>query len=412
MSKSIMVFEIYNLDTKETFYVQNKEQFCLENNLTRRLLDRTRAGERTHHKRYVLRRGRHQFIESDDGDKYLYGTTLRGYVITVVESHKSDKDLVDKELTTAYKKIQRLQDSLRIARKINREQHRQMSITDDFIDTIVEILDSKKQFKRGKYKETQQCNKTLVIQLSDLHFGKVVDLPHNKFNFEVARKRLINYANEIISYSKALGIENSIVCFTGDMTNLDSHFDSLLTNESNRANNFVTALDIMSEFLDILSENLNVKCVGVVGNESRIRTSEYQSNNDKIASNNFDTLLFKVLKRTHKHIGWIGECDKLNEVICVQGKNILLTHGDKIKHTQDGVLKLKYRIMEQINKKIDYVIFGHIHSTLITPSYSRSGSLVSADEYSSNGLNISDSVASQNIYIIDKNKITAIEIKL
>jgi predicted phosphodiesterase len=411
MSKSIMVFEIYNLDTKETFYVQNKEQFCLEHNLTRRLLDRTRAGERTHHKRYVLRQGKFQFIESDDGDKYVYGTTLRGYIIPVVEQRKSEEELVDKELAIANRKIQKLQDQVRILRKINREQNRQMSISDDFIETVVELLDNKKVWNKGKYQQPKEADKTLLIQLSDLHFGKVVDLPHNKFNFLVARERLIKYAQEIIRYTKSFNITNSVVCFTGDMTNLDSHFDSLLTNESNRANNFVTALDIMSEFLDILSDNLNVKCIGVIGNESRIRTTEYQSNNDKIASNNFDTLLFKVLKRTHKHIGWIGECDKLNDVICIQGKNILLTHGDKIKHTKDEVLKLKYRIMEQIGNKIDYVIFGHIHSTLITSNYARSSSIVGSDEYSSNNLNISESVVAQNIYIVD-DKITPIEIKL
>ena len=118
-----------------------------------------------------------------------------------------------------------------------------------------------------------------------------------------------------------------------------------------------------------------------------------------------------MLKRTHRHVEWIGDCDKLNDVIKVKGKNILLTHGDKIKHTKDEIQKLKYRMMEQIGEKIDYVIFGHIHSTLITSTYARSGSIVGADEYASNGLNISESVVSQNIYIVD-DKITAIEVKL
>lgn len=412
MIKQIMVFEIYNLDTKETFYVQNKEKFCLEHNLTRRLLDRTRAGERSHHKRYVLRPQKLQFIESDDGEKYLYGTKLKGYVIPIIEQKKSDEELLDKELVIANKKIQKLQDTVRILRKINREQNRQMSITDDFVDEVVNILQYKKFGNKNEViKKDINSNKSMIIQLSDLHLGKVVDLENNKFNFGVATTRLMNYAYKIKEYCKALSIDNAIVVFTGDIFNLDSHFDSLLTNEDNRANSFVIGLDVISYFLDSLSKHLNLSCIGVVGNESRIRTSEYQSNNDRIASNNFDSLLFKILKRTHKNINWIGECDKLNDVIKIKDKNIAMCHGDKLKHTKDDILKFKLRMMEQINDKIDYVIFGHIHSTFITPTFSRSGSLVGADEYSSNALNISESRASQNIYIIDK-EITAIEIKL
>lgn len=413
MNKPVMVFEIYHLDTKETFYVPHKEKFCMDHNLTRRLLDRTRAGERAHHKRYVLRKGKFQFIASDDGDKYLYGTDIKGYVIPVIEAkiEKTDEELLEKELASANKKIQKLQDQLRVVRKINRQQNREMSITDDFINTVVEIVDNKKNWKKHHYQPKIESDKTLVIQLSDLHFGKVVDLQHNKFNFDVATTRLINYAHKIIEYAKSFKINNAVICFTGDTTNLDTHYDSLLTNCDNRANNFVTAFDIMSMFVDILANHLSLKCIGVVGNESRIKTSEYQSNNDKIASNNFDSLLFKMLKRTHRHVEWIGDCDKLNDVIKVKGKNILLTHGDKIKHTKDEIQKLKYRMMEQIGEKIDYVIFGHIHSTLITSTYARSGSIVGADEYASNGLNISESVVSQNIYIVD-DKITAIEVKL
>lgn len=412
MSKSIMVFEIYNLDTKETFYVQNKEQFCLEHNLTRRLLDRTRSGERTHHKRFVLREGRFQFLEDKNGDKILYGTEKIGYIVKITgERKKTNEEIMDKELTTAYKTIQRLQDQLRIVRKINREQNRQMSITDDFVDEVVNILSYKKFGNINNIIKKEYSNKSMIIQLSDLHLGKVVNLEHNKFNFRVATERLMDYIYKIKEYSEAFSIDNATVIFTGDIFNLDSHFDSLLTNEDNRANSFVTGLDIISYFLESLSKHLKLSCIGVVGNESRIRTSEYQSNNDKIASNNFDSLLFKILKRTHKNINWIGECDKLNDVIKIKDKNIAICHGDKLKHTKDDVLKFKLRMMEQINDKIDYVIFGHIHSTFITPNFSRSGSLVGADEYSSNALNISESRASQNIYIID-DEITAIEIKL
>ena len=48
--------------------------------------------------------------------------------------------------------------------------------------------------------------------------------------------------------------------------------------------------------------------------------------------------------------------------------------------------------------KIDYVIFGHIHSARVGDNYSRSSSIVGANDYSEKALNLAGR-ASQNCYI-------------
>lgn len=406
------VFEIVNLDTKVKYYVSNKTEFCKDFNLTRRLLDYTRSGERNHHKRFILKPYMLDFVPSDDGDAVIYNSDLKGYVVIETKEKKSEEELVDKELVSANRRIQNYQDKLRITRKMLREQNREQSILENFVKDVEDILIHKKfKFKTHKRILNNQSN-SMVVQLSDLHFGKVVNLEHNKYNLTVAKERMDKYCDEVISYGRRFNIRHVVVVITGDLLNLDSHFDSLLTNETNRASCFVEAFDIMSDFLQKLSQYFEVSVQGVLGNESRVRTSEYNSNVNKIAENNFDTLLFKLLKRVCKGVEFIGNCDKLQDVIVIDNKRIAITHGDKFKHTKDEVYKFKARVMEQIGLKVDYVIFGHIHSTLITPTFARSGSLVGADEYAYNGLNISESVPSQNIYVLVNNNIVPIEIKL
>ena len=51
---------------------------------------------------------------------------------------------------------------------------------------------------------------------------------------------------------------------------------------------------------------------------------------------------------------------------------------------------------------IDYVIFGHIHSARVGDNFSRSSSMVGANDYSEKALNLSGR-ASQNCYVFYNN---------
>lgn len=422
MSKnSFRVFEIINLNTQEIYYVANKQQFCKDKNLTSRLLDYTLDGTRNHHKGYKLI-GKYEFILSKDGDKNLYENNVKGFIVKVVNSFDKKEELMEKEIYKLRQKNQSLQDNLRINRKINRQTFREQDILENFINKSIELLSKKIEVAPIKIdtdsnkKCDLSCNisNSLLVQLSDLHFGKTVDLPNNKYNFKIAKQRLDKYLLKIKDIIKKYNIDNVHIVFTGDIFTLDTYMDALLTNECNRAESFVEGLDIISDFLNNISKYSNsVRVVGVTGNESRIRTTEYHSNLDMLSSDNFDTLLFKMLSRLFKNISFENNCDKINDVIKIGRFNIAFTHGDKLgKQSFDDILKFKTKMINETNNPIDFVIFGHIHQTLITPLYARSGSLVGADSYSYNGLNIPYNTPSQNLYIIDDENITPIEIKL
>ena len=422
------IFKILNKKTKEEYYISNKENFCKKFNLTKRLLDYTYTGQRNHHKGFVLLE-KLEFIPSLDGSKLLYDNDTLGYLVYPIEYKSKNEEIqnnineleLKNELIKANKKIQSLTDKLRINKKLNREQNRKENIQENFIEEVVNLLNYKIDncIVYNEFKEDNICLSTpneLLVQISDVHFGKIIDIPVNKFNFNIAKQRFKTYSNKINYYVKKHDIDKITIAFTGDLINLDSHMDSLLSNEDNRANSFVEALDTLVDFINNIRVNVNnISIVGVTGNESRIRTSEYHSNVDKIANNNFDMLLCKILKRLFKNtnVWFINECNVLNYVFKIGRFNIAITHGDKLgKQSKDDILKFKTRMIEAINNPVDYVIFGHIHESLITSTYSRSGSLCGMDSYAYNGLNICNGISSQNIYLIQEDGITGIEIKL
>lgn len=368
-------------------------------------------------KRYVLL--------FDDGSKgYAEGCNIKNGQFVALPKKPLEVNMryyekkKDDTIEKLEKKIQNLQDKNRILRKIHRKSFREEEIVNTLADNFAKLL-SQHTFLAPKVvdKARNNNNEIAIIQLSDLHFGKFVDLNVNKYNFAVAHQRLQHYLDEIIKmclYQRK--ISDIYIAFTGDIFNLDSHMDSLLSNEDNRAENFLKGIDELKYFIDSLNQYFNVKVIGVIGNESRIRTTEYNSNINTISSNNFDMLAFQVLKRFYSNatdIKFINDCRTLHDVENIHGHNIAFVHGDKLKnHTKDDIIKFKMRLMEEYKCHVDYVIFGHLHETLITPTYARSGSLVGADEFAYNGLNISGSVASQNIYLVTPNEIRAMAIKV
>ena len=90
--------------------------------------------------------------------------------------------------------------------------------------------------------------------------------------------------------------------------------------------------------------------------------------------------------------------NSLELVVNIAGHNVLLMHGHSVKgKIESSVAQVKGRYVAQ-GCKLDYIIFGHIHSTRIGDTYGRSASLVGANAYSEKALNL-ESRASQNVYV-------------
>jgi hypothetical protein len=140
---------------------------------------------------------------------------------------------------------------------------------------------------------------------------------------------------------------------------------------------------------------------------------EKLGNVDSIVRDNFDYMLFQQLKaRYGRTCNFINDGDCLEQVFKVKDKNILIVHGDKLNHSNlsKTLSTIRDKYMGNYKIYIDYLILGHLHSTLIGDGFARSSSIVGANEYSYNGLNLSGNDISQLGHIVYDDEIVSIKV--
>ncbi|MGL4453854.1 MAG: hypothetical protein ACRCXT_14090 [Paraclostridium sp.] len=310
------------------------------------------------------------------------------------------------------KKNQSLMDKLRILRKEDRQSFRDEYIENEFIESLKQAISDFDFDRPIPSVPSKKLNtyKYAIAQLSDIHANQLVDLKHNEYDMDIFEKRMMIYANKVIDKLNTYKINNLTLSFGGDIFHLDERLDMLLSSQYNRAVSFVKIYDVFCLFIDrFIQEGLNISMVGIVGNESRMKAHQHFSNIDEIASDSLDYMLYAMLQRRYEnHIEFMNDGNVLETVFQVGDKHIASTHGNNLNHGKlhEEVSKLKFRMYEDFNVIPDYVLVHHIHSPIITHSYSRNASLVGSNGYSSKALNITNSSVSQNLIIVD-NDITA-----
>jgi len=311
-----------------------------------------------------------------------------------------EPDMVRESVKLAKQK-QSFQDRNRIERKTFREYARLDNALTTLSSKILSVLRENKFHKYIK-SHPKKGKAVGVVHLSDLHFNELVQLPNNKFDFEVASKRIKRHIEAAKSYFSTQHITNVVVALTGDLINSDRRLDEMLSNSTNRAQAVFIATDILQQAVIDLNQSYNVTIACVSGNEARIQ-KEYGWT-DILATDNYDFTIFNMLRALFMgtKINFVSG-DPMEIVLNVAGQNLLLLHGHgsiTAKH-ESSVNQIKGRYASRgIN--IDYVISGHIHSARIGDTYARSSSLVGANDYSDKALNLSGR-ASQNLYVFYNN---------
>jgi len=311
-----------------------------------------------------------------------------------------DSDLVVENVRLAKQK-QALQDRNRIERKSFREHARIENALEEYNKELVSLFENNKLSKFVK-KHPVKSSAVGVLQLSDIHFNELVNLASNKYDFDIASKRCRLFVDKATQYFKTANISNILVAMTGDLLNSDRRLDELLSNATNRAKATFLSVDILQQVLLDLNRHFNISIASVTGNESRANPETGWS--DLIATDNYDYTIFNMLKYLLGDKMTFIDGDPLELVVDVAGQKLLMLHGNGgIKHanveTSINQIVGRYRLK---GVDIDYVIFGHMHSCRIGDTYSRSSSMVGANDYSDKALNLAGR-ASQNCYIFYDN---------
>lgn len=353
-------------------------------------------------------------VESDD-----YGFTddriiTETYQTKLVESNSKRENDSRDYVSFLESKVQKLQDTITVIRRDNRSSDRTINYLESIYNSIHDCL-SNYTFTRVNRTpvQTKKGSRIGIIQLSDIHFGEVVKSVENPLasNIYSTAARLKKFINRALERFKNEDVSNVLLALTGDLINSDRRLDESTSNSAPRAHTAIIAVDILNQIIhDILDEGYKVTVSSVIGNESRVNKEVTWTKHT--AADNYDYIIHSMLEMMFVGNDKVNffEMDNVHEsaITFVSKSNdnrytLLLTHGNNTIASTNPVgeiQKLKGRYAAT-GVLVDYVIFGHIHSTYISNSFARSGSLVPGNGYSTNALNIGDSKASQNYYIVD-----------
>ena len=312
----------------------------------------------------------------------------------------ADHDII-RENVRLSKLRQKAQDKNRIFNKSFREHARIENAVEQYSKELIKLFENTDLHKTlNKFKVN---NKAVgVIQFSDVHFNELVELENNRYDFKVASSRVRYFVNRARMYFKTANITNVVMALTGDLMNSDRRLDELLNQATNRAKATFLGVDILQQAIIDLNQDFNVTVASVVGNEGRANKEMGWSN--VVATDNYDYTIFQCLRYLFrdKSIKFVhGDPSEL--VINVAGQNLLMLHGHG---------SLRGKLDTSVNQiagryslkgiKIDYVIFGHVHSARVGDNFGRSSSMVGSNDYSEKALNLNGR-ASQNCYIFYNN---------
>lgn len=322
------------------------------------------------------------------------------------KNYNEKEDLEYKELAELLVKtkrtLQKTQDTLRIERKAWRESNREIGTVEALTDSLIEVLKERGNhlitvkhdiFDFGKPKG--------IVQFTDIHGNECVDIIGNKYTWEILSKRIKKHTQENIRLFKSMGVEEILIAQTGDLLNSDRRLGELLTNSTNRAKAIFIISEILTQSILEYNQHFNVNIASVIGNESRIGEDVHFE--DQLASNNFDFTINRIIYtylENKEGINFIPMSNSLEDIVEVNGQNILLLHGNTFKgqNPRTTLPKIKAKYVDK-GVFIRFVLLGHLHETDIGSNHARSGSTVGDNAYSFYGLHLSGR-ASQNSYLV------------
>jgi hypothetical protein len=345
----------------------------------------------------------------------LVRTEVLGATLDDTPLMPEDAEIVAESVKLA-QKLQRYQDVNRIERKTFRAHARAYNAVTDLQQAILEVLRGYGDEITSPGPRTGPYNgdaPVAVLQLSDLHLNELIDLPHNKYDFEVAAKRLQLLASKTKLYAKANNCERIVIVFGGDIINSDRRLDEVLSMATNRARAAVLATHLLRQLILDLRADFFIDTFAITGNEGRAK--QELAWGDPAVSDSYDASVYWMLEQLlgSGDIGLRMHPLHGNEVLFqIHNQIFLVIHGHQITASdQRKVQSIIGKHSAVAGQKITHILCGHIHSTMLGDFISRNSSLAGSNAYSDEGLQFA-SKAAQNLHIVSQNSLEGIKLDL
>lgn len=261
--------------------------------------------------------------------------------------------LLEKEVEIK-KMMTKLSDMRILVNKEIREQARYEQLL-DMLKSEIQSIPSDRKLSISDI-ETLNNRKECICAMSDIHYGITIDNQWNKFDSDIAYKRMNRLMEKTVEVGKSNNCEIVHLFIGGDLINNNIHLTSRMSNRETVTQQVVGVSELISQAIYCLHTNFKYVMVHMCsGNHDRIIPSkdmnDYEDNFVnvikefvKVRTGNLDNVIFNANEYGHDIV-------KFN--VC--GKSIIGLHGDKVSSKQ---------VIQRLNTmygQVDYVLSGHVH---------------------------------------------------
>ena len=303
--------------------------------------------------------------EEDEGDPNAYSNVIDFTPLRVLIRDMEKKRVQQRDERSAY------------ARQI-RSEARQDSVQEIFRETIraFEPIEIPKAPK-----ETKQL-KAVYAMLSDIHYGLEFRSYVGDYNSDIARERVLRYADEIILAGRREGAKTCFVSLMGDMVSGVIHQTIRVENKENAIEQVVGVSELIAAFLYYLAQHFERVIVNSVdGNHSRLDSNLENT----LRKERMDSLIPWYCKAKLSAVQNVvfedNDFDTTVASFRIGDCLYVSVHGDMEKD-----LKTTANVLEKrMGQHIDYLLAGHMHVPEMRTEdtmYIRNGSVCgSGDDY-------------------------------
>lgn len=323
-----------------------------------------------------------------------------------LQMEDDEKSLFIKELRDErekhYKSRRKLQDKLREYRGYLTTEARAENLREVLTDSIQELNEEYPILKSGAYTPTQD-GRVGVLQLSDWHYGEVVEDGLNTYNMDVCQERVEILTEKTIHYIKTMDIQELIVLNLGDLIAGNIRVSARVMNETDVISQSMGVAELLVQCLDTIQREtcIKVEFHSVLDNHSRV-SANY---NQHVEAESFARLIPWYIEgrvADNKNIKIVE--NKINEVdeydighFQIYDSDFLFVHGhnDRINSAITDI--------SMLSKKTPVSIFmGHLHHNMEKEEFEIdlivNPSLVGLGDYSKSIRRISKPRQKLNIY--------------
>ena len=275
-------------------------------------------------------------------------------ISSTCECHESD-DLENK-LAELYIEKTKIRDIYNAYRRTLRDEARLESLK-DFISECISDLPQLK-FNSAKINNNYNNMSEAVLMLSDLHIGVECDNFYNKYNLEIATKRLDKLADDVIEYCLARKVSRLTVCNLGDMIHGIIHVNARLEQQFDVIDQIIKAAELLANFLNKVNLHIpNLIYRSVLDNHSRAVANKSEHVEKENLSRLIDWYLMSRLNGSNITFAQDNLDAGLGKFKLLNSKNVVFVHGH-----QDSIDKSLQNFVGATEEFIHYALLGHYHS--------------------------------------------------